>query len=63
MRFARIKNGIVKDVIVVNDTELLPLFSENFDYVIEVFNEPGGVGPKDLYDPNTGFTKPARQQN
>ena len=57
MRFARIKDGIVKDVIVVNDLELLPLFSENFDHIIEVFNEPGGVGPQDLYNPDTGFSK------
>lgn len=36
MKYAQIKNGVVTNIIILEDQSLLPYFSENFDQVINI---------------------------
>jgi hypothetical protein len=58
MLYAQILNGVVQNVIILNDTSLISLFSQGFDYLIEVSQTPGSPGIGWLYD-GTNFTPPA----
>lgn len=58
MRFARIKDGIVKDIIVLDDLNIKDLFSNGYDYFIEISSEPGSPNQGWLYTINDGFTSP-----
>lgn len=50
MIFAQVKDGIVKNIVVLDDMGLAPLFSEGFDYFIRVDQIPNYPGPGDSYD-------------
>lgn len=57
--YARVKETIVQDIIVLDDPTLLPLFSEGFDYAVAVEIEPGGVQLGWIFDNVSGqFTPP-----
>lgn len=56
--YARIKNNLVEDVIVLADLSLLPLFSEGYDFVIEVKMEPSQPSAGWFYTPEEGFKSP-----
>jgi len=58
MKYAQIKDGIVKNIIVLDDVSLLPLFLEGFDFIIEVSEEPGSPGRRWGYTEQDGFTPP-----
>lgn len=58
--YARIKDNIVKDVIVLADLSLMSLFSQGYDFVIEIKNEPGDPGIGWSYTPEDGFKSPEK---
>lgn len=67
MLYAQIKNGMVQNIIVIEDTNLLPLFSQGFDSLIDVTNLSSDVcpygthpGPGDLYDGSV-FSRPPQE--
>lgn len=53
--YAQISNGIVVNVIVLNDQTLVSLFSQGFDYFIEVDQLPGSPGIGWTYDGNNFY--------
>lgn len=50
MLYAQIKNGIVENVIILDDVALIPKFSEGFDYFIRVDEMDPQPGVLWLYD-------------
>lgn len=62
MIFAQIKDGFIVNMIVLEDSSLLPLFSQDFDDVIQVDNKPGSPAVGWSYDPEQGFSPPVQPQ-
>lgn len=54
--YARIKEGLVKDIIVLEDETLVPLFGADFDFIVEVEKKPGAPCAGFSYDPESGFS-------
>lgn len=60
MIFAQIKDGLIVNVIVLDDQSLLPLFSQDFDNIIPIDNKPGSPAIGWSYDPKQGFSPPGQ---
>lgn len=58
MIYAQILNGKIVNVIVLNDDDLVSTFSEGFDFLIEIEQNPGDPGIGWRYDQDTGFSSP-----
>jgi hypothetical protein len=62
MIFAQILNGIIKNAIVLEDLSLSHLFSENFDYFIDVTDMTPRPGISWTYDSESEtFTPPPQE--
>lgn len=53
MIFAQIKDGIVSNIIVLDDETLIPLFKEGFDDIVRVDQLQPYPSPGWTYDGNT----------
>jgi hypothetical protein len=60
MHFAQIKNGIIQNIIVLDDMSLESVFSQGFDYFIRIDNIDPVPHLGDLYD-GVNFNKPEIQ--
>ena len=56
--WAQILNGVVVNIIVLNDTTLIPIFTQGFDYLIEIDQLTPQPGIGWTYD-GTNFTQPS----
>lgn len=64
MKYAQIKNGMVQNVIVIDDSSLVSLFGKNFDDIIKVDEVYPNPGPGWSYDRNTySFSPPQVEDN
>lgn len=61
MVFAQIKNGIIQNTIVLEDLSLESMFSQDFDYFIQIDNISPTPGIGWTYD-GTKFTEPLGDQ-
>lgn len=58
MIYAQVKDSLVINTIVLDDTNLIPLFSSGYDYFIEISDDPGSPAVGWSYDPILGFSPP-----
>lgn len=64
MVYAQVKNGIIKNVINLDDVSLEPVFLEGFDQLIRIDNLQQQINKYDLYDPDSNiFSSPPVSKN
>lgn len=59
MIYAQIKDNIIINIIVLDDIELIPLFSKDYDHFIEVYAIPGNPGIGWVYNPESNSFLPS----
>lgn len=58
MTYARIRDRVIVDIIILDDVSLIPIFSEGFDFFIAVVVEPGGPQMGWSFDQPSGTFAP-----
>ena len=58
MEYAQIKDGVVQNIIILEDDSLIPHFSQGYDYFIRVDNLDPIPWNGDLYD-GVNFSHPS----
>lgn len=54
-RYALVKNGIVHNIVLIEENNDKSRYLDKFDYVVEIDSEPGSGGIKWSYSPEEGF--------
>jgi hypothetical protein len=61
MVYAQILNLIVVNTIILDDPTLIPLFTQGFDYLIQISSDPGSPSIAWSYDPGSNTFSPPQE--